>query len=447
MKTEIINQIVKKKQRSRSRGVRQLNRFQLSLLGTLLFNLSMPLCSTTARASETTLTEPALLSSQAELNPVVEVDTPILETASNPALFTITEVTGAIENSSNQDQSIQEIVPASSPTPTPEVAPSTQTISKHASDLLGVGVPQTIAQETLTQTENSNPAGGSSEPKPVNNPLIPPPGWRFDFEPYLFLPLDVKGDIFFGRGRRLFFPNRPGEVLSNSGFNLGVNTTLSSITARLTNIFGVLGRIQAWNGNFGIVADGVYVNSGFRSSSDGGTLTLRDRFNIPIPGFQIDTKNTLSSFSLGASYRFGTVPLRTITDPSNPSNYYPAISIEALVGFRYLSVFQSVDFERGPRFEFSGSEVNPMLGGTIKLMVSDKFGFFFRGDTSNLGGGNLKQYYNLYAGVDWKFSSSFALRLAYRFNQIEFVKQGRFGGDNGFNLRSQGVQLGLSWQF
>jgi hypothetical protein len=141
------------------------------------------------------------------------------------------------------------------------------------------------------------------------------------------------------------------------------------------------------------------------------------------------------------------VPFRTITDPANPSQYYPAISFEVLAGFRYLSLFQSVDFENGPNFEFSGSEFNPMLGGTVKLMLSNNFSLFFRGDTSNLGGGALKQYYNLYGGLDWKFSGSFALRLSYRFNEIEFVKQGRFGGDNGLNLRTQGVQLGLSWQF
>jgi opacity protein-like surface antigen len=226
-----------------------------------------------------------------------------------------------------------------------------------------------------------------------------------------------------------------------------VNTNLSNITSRLTNIFGVLGRIQAWNGNFGIVTDGVYVNSGFRSNTNGRTFTLRDRFDINIPGFQVDTKNTLASFSLAASYRVVTVPFRTITDPANPSQYYPAISFEVLAGFRYLSLFQSVDFENGPNFEFSGSEFNPMLGGTVKLMLSNNFSLFFRGDTSNLGGGALKQYYNLYGGLDWKFSGSFALRLSYRFNEIEFVKQGRFGGDNGLNLRTQGVQLGLSWQF
>lgn len=421
------------------------NLFQLSFLSTLLLNLAITLCSTTARASETTLTESASLSPQVELMPAVEIDVPILETPSSTALPTVAKSPVAIENSNNQDQSIQEIAPASSPTSVTEVAPNAQNISKQASDLLGVDTTQNIAQETPPQTETPTPTDSSSETKPVNNPLIPPPGWRFDFEPYLFLPLDVKGSIFIGRGRTLLFPNRPGVILPTSAFNLDVNANLSDITERLTNIFGVLGRFQAWNGNFGIVADGVYVNSEFRNSSDGRTLTLRDRFNIPIPGFQIDTENRLSSFSLGASYRL-TVPLRTITDSSNPSDYYPAISFEALAGFRYLSVFQSVEFDRGPRFEFSGSEFNPMLGGTARLMFSDKFAFFFRGDTSNLGGGNLKQYYNLYAGVDWKFSGSFALRLSYRFNEIEFVKKGSLGGDNGLNLRTQGVQLGVSWQ-
>lgn len=445
-------QSVNKHQRSCSSGLRQLNRLQLSLLGSLLFNLAITLWSTTAKALEPVLTEPTQLSPKVELSAVGPIEQSILEPSSTVSLPTVAEVPLATEHIIHQDQRTQEIAPAPSTT-LAEVTRTTQNMSKQASDLGGGSPPQTMAQETPSQTENqpstdsSSDAQESTTNQAVNNPLIPPPGWRFDFEPYLFLPLDVKGDIFFGKGRRLLFPNRPGVILPTSAINLDVNANLSDITAKLTNIFGVSGRLQAWNGNFGIVAEGLYVNSGFRNSSDGRTLTLRDRFDIPIPGFQIDTRNTLASFALGASYRFLTVPFRTITDPANPSNYYPAISMEALAGFRYLSVFQSVELARGPDFEFSGSEVNPLLGGTARLMVSDKFAFFFRGDISNLGGGNLKQYYNLYAGVDWKFSGSFALRLAYRFNRIEFVKKGRFEGDNGLDLRTQGVQLGVSWQF
>ncbi|GAB4337506.1 MAG: hypothetical protein OHK0047_27220 [Leptolyngbyaceae cyanobacterium] len=430
-----------------------LNLFQLSLLSTLLFNAAIVLGSTAAKASEPILTESALAestfaesSSQAESTPVLPIDYPLLENSPTASLPTSAEAPSTKATISSPDPPIHEST-SLTPLTSPEVTPIAPNISKQASDLAGVNRPQSDAAPAIAQTETTPATESSSEAKPVNNPLIPPPGWRFDVEPYLFLPLDVKGNIFIGRGRPLFFPNRPGVILPTSGFNLGVNQNLSGITSKLTNIFGILGRIQAWNGNFGIVTDGVYVNSGFRSNTNGRTFTLRDQFEINIPGFEVDTKNTLASFSLAASYRVVTVPFRTITDPSNPSQYYPAISFEVLAGFRYLSVFQSVDFENGPNFEFSGSEFNPMLGGTVKLMLSNNFSLFFRGDTSNLGGGALKQYYNLYGGIDWKFSGSFALRLSYRFNQIEFVKQGRFGGDNGLNLRTQGVQLGLSWQF
>ncbi|MGC8714982.1 MAG: hypothetical protein ACP5RH_21580, partial [Leptodesmis sp.] len=145
----------------------------------------------------------------------------------------------------------------------PEVTPIAPNISKQASDLAGVNTPQSDAAPAIAQTETTPATESSSEAKPVNNPLIPPPGWRFDVEPYLFLPLDVKGNIFIGRGRPLFFPNRPGVILPTSGFNLGVNQNLSGITSKLTNIFGILGRIQAWNGNFGIVTDGAMLIQDF----------------------------------------------------------------------------------------------------------------------------------------------------------------------------------------
>ncbi len=433
-------------QRSHDGGFLLRDRFQLRLLSMLLFNLAIALGGTAARASEPALTELMQSSPQAQATPVVPMDQSLLEAPPDFVLPPSAEAPPAQAAFSHPDRLTHDSASTASPT-FAEVAPTLPIISKQASDLLQASTPQTLAQETPFPTESPAPADSSPEVKPIHNPLLPPPGWRFDFEPYLFLPLNVQGDIFFGRGKRLLFPNRPGVILSNSGFNLGVDTNLSNITSRLTNIFGILGRFQAWNGDFGIVSEGVYVNSGFRNTTDGKTFTLRDQFDIQIPGLRVDTQNTLSSFALGASYRFVTVPFRTITDPSNPSQYYPAISFEGLAGFRYLSIFQSVDFERGPRFEVSGSEVNPMLGGTARLLLSDKFSVFFRGDTSNLGGGAIKQYYNLYAGIDWKFSGSFALNLAYRLNQIEFVKRGAFGGDSGLNLRTQGVQLGVSWRF
>ncbi len=444
MKVEFVDN----NQRSRCSGLLLLNRLQLGLLSTLLFNLTMILWGTTARASQPALMEPAQSSRSAELTPVLPIDQPILTLPATAVLPTVAAVPVTPETPNQPDPLLQEATPTPAPITADEVAPTLQPISKQARDLQEASPTPSMAQTTLSQTENPTPTDtNSSTAKPVNNPLIPPPGWRFDFEPYLFVPLDVQGNIFIGRGRNFLFPNRPGEIISTSTFNLNVNANLSRITADLTNIFGISGRVQAWNGNFGVIADGLYVNSGFRNSSDGGTFTLRDRFNIPVPGFQIDTTNTLSSFSLGASYRLVTVPFRTITDPANPSQYYPAISVEALAGFRYLSVFQSVKFAAGPRFEFSGSEFNPMLGATVKLMLSKTFSLVFRGDTSNLGGNYIKQYYNLYGGIDWKFSGSFALRLSYRFNQIEFVKRGPLGGDNGLDLRTQGVQLGISWQF
>lgn len=328
------------------------------------------------------------------------------------------------------------------------------------------GEPQAPAQSSPDGVEPTTPVPGQpevtapSEPMPtqpsaetpqVGNPLTPPPGWRFDFEPYVYLPFKARGDIFFGRGRnRLLpnlptFPNNPGNITQDTGFTLSVDADLSDILSKLN--FGLFGRFQAWNGNFGIVVDALYLNSEFSNRGGGGEITLRDQLNIPVPGFRIDTQNRLTSASLGGSYRLGPISLRSNPNPANPSSYYPAIAFEALAGVRYVSVFQSVDFARGPEFEFSGSELKPLLGGGVNLLFSDTFGVFFRADTALLGDGNLKQYYNFYAGIDWRFSRSWGLRLAYRINEIEFVRGGRFGGDNGFSLRSEGVQLGFSWQF
>lgn len=433
--------------------LRQSIRLQLGLVSTLCLNLVMVAGIAPVQANEVDGQQPSTeiavdrIDSTATTVPMVQADLATVkvpaEIAAQPPVEAPPirmETTSSVVTPLNMEPT-----PEILPTVSPSLTPGTSTISTKASDLFGTPDPQTISQAD-TQTTEGQPAE-TSPPKPVNNPLLPPPGWRFDFEPYLFVPFKVQGDVFFGRGRRVLFPNRPGEILPNSGFNLNVDARFSDITSNLTNIFGISGRVQAWNGDFGIVADGLYVNTKFNSSSDGGVLTLRDRIDIPVPGFELDTQTTISSFALAGSYRIVTVPLRTVTDPSNPSNYYPAISFEALAGARYASVFQSVDFENGPDFEFFGNKVNPMVGGTVKLLLNDKFALYFRGDTSGFGDNPIRQYYNLHAGIDWKFSGSFALRLAYRINQIEFVKKGVLDGDNGLRLRSEGVQLGVAWQF
>ena len=429
-------------------------RLQLSLFSTLCFNLVIVAGVAPVEANELDMQQPSTATVVDRLAPAATAVTTVQADLATVKVPSAIAAQPTVEALPIVVESPAPVVPPLIMEPTSEV-PSTNfstldhntpTISKQARDLLGAPTTQTLSQaEPQTSTEGQ--PSDTSPPKPVNNPLLPPPGWRFEFEPYLFVPFKLDGDIFFGRGRGTLFPNRPGEILSTSGFSLNVNARLSDVTANLTNIFGISGRVQAWNGDVGIVADGLYVNTKFNSSSDGGVLTLRDRIDLPVPGFELDTQTTISSFALAGSYRIVTVPLRTVTDPANPSNYYPAISFEALVGARYASVFQSVDFENGPDFEFFGNKVNPMLGGTVKLLLNDKFALYFRGDTSGFGSDPIRQYYNLHAGIDWKFSGSFALRLAYRINQIEFVKKGVLDGENGLRLRSEGVQLGVAWQF
>lgn len=431
-----------KEQRSHRYGC-----LQLSLLSGLMFNLVM-LYTTPAFASPAEPIQSATETAVSDAN--LSLDTPdtarINQIADNWSKTTIlpdAEPTPAEPALVSQSP---ETTTANSFTLPTEASPSAENISKQAQDLVVQETQQSPQPSTPEPSESPTPAEPATS-STINNPLLPSNQWKFDFEPYLFVPFVLNGDIFFGRGRRELFPNRPGEILSGSGINVSVDKNLDNFFSKLTNIFGVSGRLQAWKGNFGLVADGLYVSVGLNSTGGGRELTLRDRFNVTVPGINVDTQTELASFSLAASYRLVTVPLRTVSDPSNPSNYYPAVSFEGYAGARYVSLNQDIDLDPGPTYSFSGSEVNPMLGGVAKLMLSPTFAFYFRGDTSNLGGGNLKQFYNLIAGIDWKFSGSFALRLAYRFTQIEFVKEGRLNGDNGLNLRAQGVQLGISWQF
>lgn len=69
-----------------------------------------------------------------------------------------------------------------------------------------------------------------------------PAGWRFVIEPYFFLPFAINGDVTIG-SREIPF-----------------NVTLSDLLPKFK--FGAELHFEAWNGRFGLIADGTYLHVG-----------------------------------------------------------------------------------------------------------------------------------------------------------------------------------------
>ena len=80
--------------------------------------------------------------------------------------------------------------------------------------------------------------------QPDDTEQLPPPseGWRYEIDPYAWLPVNVSGDATV-RNR-----------------DIPVDAGLGDLTENLE--LGAAARFEAWNGRFGLIADGTFLKVG-----------------------------------------------------------------------------------------------------------------------------------------------------------------------------------------
>jgi opacity protein-like surface antigen len=226
--------------------------------------------------------------------------------------------------------------------------------------------------------------------------------------------------------------------------DLDGDSTLSGITAsaeldfsELWDFvdFGLSGRLEAWNGKWGLFFDGSYLDLGTDYATSVGPAVIDT---------EVDLRQTILDIGLG--YRL--VEVRVGKDAAQ------SLTLESLGGLRYEYLKQEAKlnvaagpFAAGRTIGGDEEWVEPFVGARLTWAVTKTFAAAIRGDIGGFGIGSASDLtWNLLAGVDWQFRKNMSLKAGYRILDIDYE---RGSGTSTFGLDAQmkGPILGLSIYF
>jgi len=222
------------------------------------------------------------------------------------------------------------------------------------------------------------------------------PGWRFDLQPYAFLPLQVTGDVSVG------------------GMDVPVDVSVDDLFDSL-ELAGMV-RFEAWNRRFGLIVDSEFVQTGQERTTPGGVeLALRNR------AWLVD---------LMAAYRVST------WRPSGP-DVARALSFEISAGARIIWLGSRLEVGPDTTLEADHTNVLGLVGARIPYRISERWMIGARADFGFPG-----PQLTVTGGADWNFTQAWALKLAYR---VEWIK--RTEDDPEIDLIMHGPYLGVGYSF
>ena len=240
-----------------------------------------------------------------------------------------------------------------------------------------------------------------------------PDKWNIEFTPY-FWAAELKGDATL-RGRT-------GSV------DVGFSDLLENLD------IAFMGRLEAWDGKWGLFFDGLYMDLGAEFSTPQGLVST-----------DIDVKMTMLEFGIG--HRLWETPLGQDNNQK--------LSFDLLGGGRYMNLEGEVDIVLGgplgvlPGRTFRRREewVDPIVGGRLRWDIDEKlaaavrfdFGGFDIGEGSNLT-------WNLLAGIDYQLSKNLHLKAGYRIYDIDY-DSGSGSTEFGLDAQFRGPIFGLTMRF
>lgn len=278
-----------------------------------------------------------------------------------------------------------------------------------------------FAGAQLTQTELLTQTAGSTDDRP----------WRFTFEPFFYLPFGANGDITV-RG-------------INAPINAGIGDIFDAIVNDLN--FAAFGRVEAWNGPWGIFFNGAYMNLGTGRTADIPVPPVLQQLGVP-PQVSIEaaTGTSFVQLDLGGAYRFGDGNLPTALRTADSEFDLGPFIFDALAGVRLYSFNNNLVLTGplGNQFEFDQSRtvVEPMIGGRARWNLSHNLAALAGASMSGFSIGDLTFSAGGYAGIDWLFSGNTSLMASYGFTYLDYSS-----GSSGINLFTHGPNIGVKFRF
>ncbi|MGK7899648.1 MAG: outer membrane protein [Xenococcus sp. (in: cyanobacteria)] len=293
-----------------------------------------------------------------------------------------------------------------------------------------------LLAQAKTESEISEPATKTATEKSKD------PKWEVDIQPTLLIPLNLDGGVGVeidededgsdeGGGSGVI--EIPIAVGGDSEFNFDEALRLS-------------GRVEAWHRKgLGLIFDGAYTRYG-ESGFVAADIGIRDRdpfFRIEVP---TDILVQQGIFVLAAGYEVIESELGRRKSPDKPG--YPILRFRPFLGTRFTFIDIGVDFEGISDIDIDDSFFDLMVGASLDFQVSRKWNFGVRADYSGFGiGDSTDSTVTVVAGAEWSVSKLVALRLKYRFYEIDFDRESKILEDNyTINFEEQGAWLGVSFR-
>jgi len=348
----------------------------------------------------------------------------------------------------------------------------------------------------MAQADSTDTPDEESEDEP--NP------WRFEFEPYLFIPFSIEADIVVGDDaavNRAFLLDQltqqilealEGQVTGDrvtgdrirNAVEAALGCDINCLPDILPDLVGDELQIDISNalreqietraesvlnrfpeGSLPVEVNASLGLSDFLEFNFNELFWLAGRFELWYGDVGLFTQNAVSKIGLfddernidvdididlfggeaGFLWRVGTGSLRT-TDVDTDDPLYPTLTLDLMGGVRYGDLQQTVDFDPGPEFTLQADWFEPMVGTRIAFALSDAFALTARAATSFISGGDTTENWEVLLGANWRLSRNFYLRPAYRIYSIGFSDEGSVG-TRSLNLTAEGLWLGFAFVF
>lgn len=251
---------------------------------------------------------------------------------------------------------------------------------------------------------------------PLNLRGVPDDEWRYTATLDLFLPVSTTGTSVIAGGE-------------------------ADIDLDLSDVFEVLnmalsGRVEAWRGDFGLVADGYFMNIGGDGSFTGPGGRGQVAVDIEVEQIWLDL--------LGA-YRVAR------GEWDDTGRLY---SVDVQAGVRYNSLKQEVDASvtlpiPGPiRTTLGGTETwwEPVVGVRGAMQLTDRWTLGARADFGGFGVNDSDLQWKALVGADYRPWEQTSLKMGWMFYGIDYSTT-RSDGEFAYDVFQTGPYLGLTYAF
>jgi hypothetical protein len=202
--------------------------------------------------------------------------------------------------------------------------------------------------------------------------------------------------------------------------------------------FAAMGRVEVWDGKWGLAFDGLFMNL----TEDRGFQGSRG-----VTAFNLDVDARLGMADIGLMHR--------LFETRFGSGNAQRLAFEPYGGLRYGYLRQRIDLNTniagvgtaGRTVGTSEDWVEPFVGGRVVWDLNDRLAISVMGDAGGFGIGSASDLlWQFSAGVNYRLSDTAFLNAGYRIVDLDYSR-GSGSSEFGVDLQAKGPFLGMTILF